>query len=110
MLRKNKTETIPLREFVSSSHRARKETSRTKNIYAMSAFFPTIKPGSLFPIYDTDFALFLIGVGSIAGSAFLQHLAAKIGSPAISEAIGAISGFMFPIIVYGAVLWFFFTL
>jgi hypothetical protein len=109
MFIKKKIEAVSFREFMSGS-RTQKQSPRTKNVCAMSAFFPTITPGSFFPIHDTDFALFLIGVGSIAGSAFLQHLAAKIGSPAISEAIGAISGFMFPIIVYGAVLWFFFTL
>lgn len=109
MFRKNKIEAIDFREFMTGNHRTQKQPPRT-NVCAMSAFFPTITPGSFFPIHDTDFALFLVGVGSIAGSAFLQHFAAKSGSPAVSEAIGEISGFVFPIVVYGAILWFFFTL
>jgi len=110
MFCKNKIEVIPFREFMAGNHRTKKETPRTKNVCVMSAFFPTITPGSFFPVHDPGFALFLIGGAVIAGSAFFQHFAAKSGSPAISEAIGAISGFVFPVVVYGAILWFFFTL
>jgi hypothetical protein len=110
MFRKNKTGTIPFREFMAGNHRTRKEASRTKNVCAMSAFFPTITPGSFFPVHDVGFALFLAGGAAIAGSALLQHMAAKAGSPAISEVISSVSGFIFPVVVYGAVFWFFFSL
>jgi hypothetical protein len=110
MFCKNKIEVIPFREFMAGTHHSQKEAPRTNSIYAMSAFFPTITPGSFFPVHDPGFALFLIGEAAIVGSAFFQHFAAKSGSPAISEAIGAISGFVFPVVVYGAIFWFFIAL
>jgi hypothetical protein len=110
MLRKNKTRTIPFREFMAGNHHVRKEASRTNSIYAMSSIFPTITPGSFFPVHDTGFALFLIGVGAIACSAFFQHFTAKSGSTQLSDTISAISRFVFPVVVYGAIFWFFFNL
>jgi hypothetical protein len=109
MFRKNKMEAISFKEFM-ANERTVKEMPRTKNVCAMSAFFPAITPGSFFPIHDTGFALFLIGSAAIAGSALLQHMTAKAGSPAISEVISSVSGFIFPAVVYGAVFWFFFSL
>jgi len=103
MFRKNEIEAIDFREFMAGNHHTQKQSPRTKNVRAMSAFFPVITPGSFFPI-------FLVGSAAIAGSAFFQHFAAKNGSPAISEAIEVISRFVFPVIVYGAIFWFFFTL
>lgn len=110
MFRKNEIEAIDFREFMAGNHHTQKQSPRTKNVRAMSAFFPVITPGSFFPIHDPVFALFLVGSAAIAGSAFFQHFAAKNGSPAISEAIEVISRFVFPVIVYGAIFWFFFTL
>jgi hypothetical protein len=107
---KNKIETIPFREFMAGPHHPQKETSHTNSIYVMSAFFPTITPGSFFPIHDTGFALFLISGSVIVSSAFFQHLSAKIGFTGVSEAISSISGFVFPIVVYGAIFWLFFSL
>jgi uncharacterized transporter YbjL len=110
MFRKNKTGTIPFREFMAGNHRTRKEASRTNSIYAMSSFFPAITPGSFFPIHDTGFALFLVGVGTIACSAFFQHFTARSGSTQLSDTIATISRFVFPVVVYGAIFYFFFTL
>jgi hypothetical protein len=107
MLRKNKTETIDFREFMTGNHHTQRQPSPNTSIYSI---FPAITPGSFFPVHDPVFALFLTGSAAIAGSAFFQHFAAKNGSPAISEAIGVISRFVFPVIVYGAIFWFFFTL
>jgi hypothetical protein len=109
MFKKNKTEAISFREFM-ANERPAKEMPHAKSIYAFSAFFPTITPKSFFPIHDTDFLLFLVGVGAIAGSAFLQHITARVGSTIIADVLSSISGFVFPIVVYGAIFWFFFTL
>ncbi|KYD20515.1 hypothetical protein [Saccharococcus caldoxylosilyticus] len=110
MFRKNEIEAIDFREFMAGNHHTQKQSPRTKNVRAMSMFFPVITPSSFFPVYDTGFALFLIGSAAIAGSALLQHMTAKAGSPAISEVISSVSGFIFPVVVYGAVFWFFFSL
>lgn len=110
MFRKNKTETIDFREFVAGTYRTQKQPSPNTSIYAMSSFFPAITPGSFFPIHDTGFALFLIGVGTIACSAFFQHFTARSGSTQLSDTIATISRFVFPVVVYGAIFWFFFTL
>jgi hypothetical protein len=109
MFHKNKTEAIPFRKFMANEHTAR-EMPRNTSIYAFSAFFPTITPKSFFPIHDTDFLLFLAGAGAIVCSAFLQHITARLGSTFITDVISSISGLAFPVIVYGAVFWFFFTL
>jgi hypothetical protein len=109
MFCKNKTEAVPFRKFMANEHTAR-EMPRNKSIYAFSAFFPAITPKSFFPIHDTDFLLFLVGAGVIVGSAFLQHITARIGSTIIADVLSSISRFMFPIVVYGAIFWFFFTL
>jgi hypothetical protein len=109
MFRKNKIEAIPFKEFM-ANERAVKEMPHTNNIYVYSAFFPTITPKSFFPIHDTDFLLFLVGAGAIVGSAFLQHITARVGSSLIADVLSSISAFVFPVIVYGAIFWFFFTL
>jgi hypothetical protein len=105
MFIKKKTEVINFRDFLAGNY-AQKQSS----VRAMSAFFPVITPGSFFPLHDAGFALFLLGGAVIVGSAFFQHITAKTGSTAISETISAISGFLFPVVVYGAIFWFFFTL
>ncbi len=61
MFRKNEIEAIDFREFMAGNHHTQKQSPRTKNVRAMSAFFPVITPGSFFPIYDPVFALFLVG-------------------------------------------------
>jgi uncharacterized transporter YbjL len=109
MFRKNKIEAISFKEFMANERNA-KEMPRINSIYAFSAFFPAITPKSFFPVHDTDFLLFLVGVGAIAGSAFLQHITARAGSTLIADVLFSISGFVFPIVVYGAIFWFFFTL
>jgi hypothetical protein len=109
MFKKNKTEAISFREFMADEHTA-KEMPRTKSIYAFSAFFPAITSTSFFPIHDTDFLLFLVGAGVIVASAFFERMAAKVGSTTIADTISSISSFAFPVIVYGAVLWLFFSL
>ncbi|MED3722711.1 hypothetical protein P4531_03275 [Geobacillus stearothermophilus] len=102
MFRKNEIEAIDFREFMAGNHHTQKQSPRTKNVRAMSMFFPVITPSSFFPVYDTGFALFfalfLIGSAAIAGSALLQHMTAKAGSPAISEVISSVSGFIFPVV------------
>jgi hypothetical protein len=76
----------------------------------MSLFFPVITPKSFFPVHDVGFALFLVGCVTITGSALLQYLIAQSGRRGISDAISAISGIVFPVIGYGAIVWFIFTL
>jgi hypothetical protein len=109
MFKKNKTEAISFREFMADEHTA-KEMPRINSIYAFSGFFPMITPTSFFPIHDTDFVLFLVGAGAIVASAFFEQMAAKLGSTNIAGTIKTISGFAFPVMVYGAVLWLFFSL
>jgi hypothetical protein len=108
MFCKNKIEVIPFREFMAGNHRVKKETPRTKNVCAMSAFFPVITPQNLFPIHDPGFALFVIGAGLIAGSAFLERISARFGAPVVAQVISDVSRFLFPVIGYGALFWFLF--
>jgi hypothetical protein len=109
MFKKNKIEAIPFREFMANEHK-RKETPHTKSIYAFSGFFPTITPTSFFPVYDTDFLLFLVGAGAIIASSFFEQMAAQLGLTNVAGTIKTISSFAFPVMVYGAVLWLFFSL
>jgi hypothetical protein len=110
MFIKKKVEAVSFHDFMAGNHHPRKHSPRTKNVCAMSSFFPAITPGSFFPIHDTGFALFLVGVGTIACSALFQHFTAKSGSTQLSDTIATISRFVFPVVVYGAIFYFFFTL
>jgi hypothetical protein len=107
MFRKNKIEAIPFRKFMANEHTVR-ETPRTNSIYAFSAFFPAITPKSFFPIHDVGFALFLIGAGTIALSAFVERSLARGGLPVAAHVVAEFGRFVFPIVTYGAVLWLFF--
>jgi hypothetical protein len=110
LFHKNRIETIPFREFMAGNHRTRKETSRSKNICAYSGFLPTITPQNLFPVHDLGFALFLAGVGLIAGATFFERFTARSGMFELSETIEIIGRFLFPVIAYGSVFWFLFSL
>jgi hypothetical protein len=107
---KNKIEAIPFHEFMAGHHSTRKETPRTNNIYAISAFFPAITPESFFPLQDGGFLLFLGGGALIVGSALLERLFAKNGSTMVADIISGLSKVVFPVIVYGTVFWFLFSL
>jgi hypothetical protein len=109
MFRKNKTEAISFREFM-ANERAAKEMPRTNNIYAYSAFFPAITPQSLFPLHDPDFVLFVCAGGAIVASAFFERFFIRSGWTHVAEVISTTVGFIFPVIVYGAVFWFLFSL
>jgi hypothetical protein len=111
MFKKNKTEAIPIREFLRDGHpNYRREMPRTNNIYAFSAFFPTITPQGLFPLHDPAFALFVCVSGAVVVSAFFERFFIRSGSSYIAEMISMTTGFIFPAIVYGAVFWFLFSL
>jgi hypothetical protein len=109
MFGKNKIEAIPFKEFM-ANERTVKEMPRTNNIYAFSAFFPTITPQGLFPLHDPGFALFVCVSGAVVVSAFFERFFIRNGSPYIAEVISMATGFIFPAIVYSAVFWFLFSL
>jgi hypothetical protein len=110
LFHKNRIETIPFREFMAGNHRTQKEASPSKDIYVYSGFLPTITPQNLFPIHDPGFALFLAGVGLIAGATFFERFTARSGMFELSETIEVIGRFLFPVIAYGSVFWFLFSL
>lgn len=108
--KKNKIEAIPFREFMAGHHSTREEKPRTNNIYAMSAFFPVITPESFFPVHELGFLLFVAGGVLIVGAAFVENIFAKIGLTLVAEVIKDVSKVAFPVLVYGGVFWFLFTL
>lgn len=107
---KSKIEAIPFREFMAGHHSNRKEKPRTRSIYTMSLFFPALTPESFFPVHDTGFLLFVLGGVAVVGSVFFERLSARLGSPLIAEVISGVSRVALPVIVYGSVFWFLFSL
>jgi hypothetical protein len=106
MLRKNKTETINFREFMAGTYRKPTRPALPKRAY--SGFLPTVTPQNLFPIHDGGFALFLVGVGTIALVAFAERGLARGGLPEMAYIVAEFGRFVFPVLAYGAVLWLFF--
>ncbi|MGZ0084603.1 hypothetical protein ACWNXI_03210 [Caldibacillus thermoamylovorans] len=74
------------------------------------AFFPVITPHHLFPVQDPDFALLMTGVGSITLAAFLERGLVMMGATDLAEKVVGCGRIVFPVVVYGAVLWLFFNL
>jgi hypothetical protein len=106
MLRKNKTETIPFRDFMAANH-TEKKLSPDINIYSL---FPIVTPELLFPIHEPDFAIFVIGGGLVLVSVFFEKLLFRTGMTIAAETIGSTMKIILPIVGYGAIFWFLFSL
>ncbi|QCK81913.1 hypothetical protein E5Z46_06260 [Geobacillus kaustophilus NBRC 102445] len=107
VLFRRQPETIPFRDFIYGKQTAGK---RAKTGVVVPALFPVITPENLFPIHDHDFSLLMIGVGSITLAAFLERGLVMIGMTDMAEKVAGCGRIVFPIAVYGAVLWLFFSL
>lgn len=101
-----KIETINFREFMAGTYRKKPTQSTRPTIaYAGVGFLPTITVRDLFPLHDGGFALFLTSVGTITIAAFAEHFLARNGMPVAAQFIADVGRFVFPIVVYGSVLW-----
>ncbi|AMQ19675.1 hypothetical protein [Geobacillus sp. JS12] len=107
MFFKRQTEIIPFREFMAGKQMAGKQTKADE---VVSALFPVITPHHLFPVQDPDFALLMTGVGSITLAAFLERGLVMMGATDLAEKVVGCGRIVFPVVVYGAVLWLFFNL
>lgn len=111
MFKHKKIETISFHDFMATNRTEyEKKKSLTKDIYAMSSIFPVITPESFFPVHELGFLLFVAGGVLIVGSAFIENLFAKTGLTMVAEIIKDVSKVAFPVLVYGTVFWFLFTL
>jgi len=97
-----KIETIDFREFMSGTYR-----KPARPTHAHAGFFPIITPQKLFPIHDVGFTLLLTGVGTITLAAVVERMLARGGMPGTAQFIADVGRFVFPIVVYGSVLWLF---
>lgn len=107
MFFKRQTEIIPFREFMAGKQTAGKQTKADE---VVSALFPVITPHHLFPVQDADFALLMTGVGTITLAAFIERGLVMMGMADVAEKVAGCGRVVFPIAVYGAVLWLFFSL
>ncbi|AWO73866.1 MULTISPECIES: hypothetical protein [Geobacillus] len=104
MIFKRQTEIIPFGEFMA------KKRTKAKPGIVVPALFPVITPHHLFPVQDPDFALLMTGVGAITLSAFIERGFVMMGMIDVAEKVTDCGRVVFPVIVYGAVLWLFFSL
>lgn len=107
MFFRRQTKTIPFQEFMTGM--AGKEPTMKPGT-VVPALFPVITPHHLFPVQDPDFALLMTGVGSITLVAFLEHGLVALGMTDVAQKVADFGHFIFPVAVYGAVLWLFFSL
>ncbi|NNV06723.1 hypothetical protein ETC03_09855 [Geobacillus sp. MMMUD3] len=101
MIFKRQTEIIPFGEFMA------KKRTKAK---VVPVLFPVITTHHLFPVQDPDFALLMTGVGAITLSAFIERGLVMMGMTDVAEKVTDCGRFIFPVVVYGAVLWLFFSL
>ncbi|BAD74837.1 hypothetical protein [Geobacillus kaustophilus] len=104
MIFKRQTEIIPFGKFM-----AKKRTKEKPSI-VVPALFPVITQHHLFPVQDPDFVLLMAGVGAITLSAFIERGLVMMGMIDVAEKVTDCGRVVFPVIVYGAVLWLFFSL
>lgn len=107
VLFRRQPETIPFREFMGGKQTAGK---RAKTGVVVPALFPVITPHHLFPVQDADFALLMTGVGAITFAAFIEQGLVMMGMADVAEKVAGFGRIVFPVVVYGAVLWLFFGL
>jgi hypothetical protein len=108
MLRTKKIEVIPFREFVSLPA---KRTQKKAPLLPVYSFLPPFTIKSLLPIgLDPTFTIFIIAGTSVVVLALFEYTLAEFGFTEISDIMGTIFKFAFPVVGYGTILWFLSTL
>jgi hypothetical protein len=109
MFAKNKIEVIPFKDFMCG--RPATPIQKKTPLLPVYSFLPPFTIKSLLPIgLDPTFTIFILASGIIVLLAVCEYALAEFGFTEISDVLGTVFKFAFPVAGYGTILWFLSTL
>jgi hypothetical protein len=110
MFIKNKKEVISFRNFM-GGRAATPIIQKKTPLPPVYSFLPPFTIKSLLPIgLDPTFTIFILATGTIVLFAVCEYALAEFGFTEISDVLGTVFKFAFPVAGYGTILWFLSTL
>jgi hypothetical protein len=108
LLNKKKIEVISFRDFMS---RPAASIQKKAPLIPVYSFLPPFTIKSLLPVgLDPTFTIFVIAGSTVVIFALFEYMLAEFGFTEISDVLGTVFKFAFPVAGYGTILWFLSTL
>jgi hypothetical protein len=109
LLNSKKIEVIPFKDFMCG--RPATPIQKKTPLLPVYSFLPPFTIKSLLPIgLDPTFTIFIFATGTIVLFAICEYALAEFGFTEISDVLGTVFKFTFPVAGYGTILWFLSTL